>query len=162
MPEGEPAPFIQLVPPSAPIPADERYGPVLVLPDRQRCPRPAGPSRRCARGHGGGAGRGWIGPAAREAVLQQEILSGNVPEFWRQFVPITVTGGQDKLILQVSPDYLAVGREADFFQTPLTPGTAWRIADRLDCALPTRKMVDLIHAAAPLKLPPTPRPPGPA
>ncbi len=102
-----------------------------------------------------------LDPAAREAVLQQEILSGNVPEFWRKFVPITVTGGQDELILQVSPDYLAVGREADFFQTPLTPGTAWRIADRLDCVLPTRKMVDLIHAAAPLKLPPTPRPPGP-
>lgn len=99
--------------------------------------------------------------AAREAVLEREILSGNVPEFWRQFVPLTVQAGPDILIMQVSPDYLAVGREADFFQTPLTPGTAWRIADRLDCVLPTRKMVDLIHAAAPLKLPPTPRPPGP-
>ena len=99
--------------------------------------------------------------AARETVLQQEILSGNVPEFWRRFVPLTIKEGPDTLILQVSPDYLAAGREADFFQTPLTPGTAWRIADRLDCVLPTRKMVDLIHAAAPLKLPPTPRPPGP-
>ena len=99
--------------------------------------------------------------AAREAVLEREILSGNVPEFWRQFVPLTVKAGPDLLILQVASDYLAVGRETDFFQTPLTPGTAWRIADRLDCVLPTRKMVDLIHAAAPLKLPPTPRPPGP-
>ena len=44
---------------------------------------------------------------------------------------------------------------------PLIPGTARAIADRLDCTLPTPKMVDAIHRAAALKLAPTPRPPGP-
>jgi hypothetical protein len=41
---------------------------------------------------------------------------------------------------------------------PMTPGLAQQIADRLDCILPTRKMVDLIWSNSVLKLSPQPIP----
>ena len=47
----------------------------------------------------------------------------------------------------VAPDYLAVGTDEDYLLTPMTPMIAQRIADRLGCTLPTRKMVDDIYAA---------------
>jgi hypothetical protein len=104
--------------------------------------------------------------AGREQRIFSEINAGNIPDFLRQFQPVTVTnisGGQTNVAtFYVAPDYLAVGTDADYFRTPMTPMTAQRIADRLGCILPTRKMVDAIYAAAPLKLAPAPMSPGPA
>lgn len=62
----------------------------------------------------------------------------------------------------VTPDYLAVGSDQDYLLTPLTPRSAQVIADHLDCTLPTRKMVDAIHAAAEVQLAPRPIPPSAA
>ena len=62
----------------------------------------------------------------------------------------------------VKPDYLSLGTDEDFFRAPMTPGTAQRIADNLDCVLPTSKMVDAIYSAAAIKLVPLPIPPSPA
>ena len=44
----------------------------------------------------------------------------------------------------------------------MTPATAQRIADKLGCLLPTRKMVDAIYGAAEVKLAPLPIPPSPS
>lgn len=97
--------------------------------------------------------------AAREAAIIAEVERGNVPAFWRRFVEVKLDGGA---ILSVAPDYLAVGSDEDYFLTPLTPTTAQAIADRLGCVLPTRKLVDAIYRAAPLKLAPAPIPPSDA
>ena len=56
----------------------------------------------------------------------------------------------------VTPDYLAVGSNEDYFLAPMTPLLAQRLADALHCTLPTRKMVNDIYTAAPLKLAPAP------
>lgn len=95
---------------------------------------------------------------AREAAVRTEIERGNVPSWWRRFVDVPV----GEAVIAVSPDYLAVGSDDDWLLTPLTPGVAQAIADRLDCVLPTARMVDAIYAAAPLKLTPAPIPPSPA
>lgn len=104
--------------------------------------------------------------AEREALIQKEILAGNVPQFLRQLQPVNVTNLMDgkarSATFFVTPDYLAVGTDEDYFLTPLTPGTAQLIADRLDCVLPTRMMVDAIYAAARVKLVPSPIPPSAA
>ncbi len=97
----------------------------------------------------------------RELVALNEILSGNVPSFLRRFVPIhsSVTGPDGKRISAtwfVAPDYLSVGSDEDFARIPLTPMTAQRIADSLQCFLPTRKMVNDIYLAAKVKLEPVP------
>lgn len=97
----------------------------------------------------------------REEILLREILSGNVPDFWRKFAEVTVQAGGSRLVFLTAPDYLAVGSDADFFRTPLTPTVARVIAARFHCTLPTRKMADAIYHAAAVKLTPVPRPPGP-
>lgn len=99
-----------------------------------------------------------LDPAAREAAVVAEVKRGNVPDSWRRFVPVEL----DAAVLHVAPDYLAVGTDADAFLTPLSPAVAEQLADALDCVLPTPRMVDAIHRAAPLKLAPAPIPPSPA
>jgi pimeloyl-ACP methyl ester carboxylesterase len=94
----------------------------------------------------------------REKAVVTEMTRGNVPAFWRRFVDVKV----GEAIVSVSPDYVCVGRDDDYLLLPLTPNTAQKIADALGCVLPTRKIVDAIYRAAPLKLAPAPIPPSPA
>ena len=105
-------------------------------------------------------------PGEREKAAVREVFSGNVPDFMRRLCQVTVTnvleGKTNSATFFVTPDYLAVGFEPDYFRIPLTPMAAQFVADRLDCALPTRKMVDAIYAAADVKLVPSPIPPSPA
>lgn len=100
-------------------------------------------------------------PKEREDAILSEILRGNIPEFLRQFVPITIAllcanGSVQTVTFEAMPDYLAIGSESDFVRMPMTPMTAQKIADRFGCILPTRKMVDLIYEAAEIKLEPHP------
>lgn len=101
---------------------------------------------------------------AREARIVTEVLRGNVPDFLRRLVPVRLTNavaGQSRTVtVFAAPDYLAVGSDADYFLTPLTPAAAQRVAVATGCRLPTRQIVDAIHAAAPLKLTPQPIPPS--
>jgi hypothetical protein len=98
----------------------------------------------------------------REKKILAEVKAGNIPPFLRKLVPVVVSTGKVKATYYVTPDYLAIGSDDDYFLTPLTPLAAQAIADRLDCILPTPKMVDDIYAAANLKLKPAPIPPSPA
>jgi hypothetical protein len=98
----------------------------------------------------------------REEKILAEVSAGNVPKFLRQLVPVSVSAGTVKALYFVAPDYLAIGSDDDFLLTPLTPLTAQAIADRLDCVLPTPKMVDDIYANATVKLTPSPIPASPA
>lgn len=104
--------------------------------------------------------------AAREQAIKSHVMQGNVPGFWRKFQPVTVKlkidDEEHMLTYQVAPEYLAVGSDADYFLTPISPGVAQQLADALGCALPTRKMVDDIYAAAAVKLEPRAIPPSPA
>lgn len=96
----------------------------------------------------------------RETRIVAEFLRGNVPSFLRQLQPVTLRNGTNVAVIHVTPDYLAIGSDEDFFLAPMTPDAAQRIADALGCRLPTRKMVDAIHSSATLKLNPAPIPPS--
>jgi hypothetical protein len=102
----------------------------------------------------------------RENFLLHEVLSGNVPDFYRKFCPVTVTnvsGGQtNAATFYAAPECLMVGAEDDYLLTPVSPATAQFIADQLHCVLPTPRMSDAIYAAAAVKLAPAPIPPTPA
>ena len=97
---------------------------------------------------------------ARETAVSSAVLAGNIPGFLRHFCPVSVTNTADGVTnvatFFAAPDYLAVGADADYFFTPISPATAQQLADTLDCALPTRKMSDAIYAAAEVKLAPSP------
>lgn len=96
----------------------------------------------------------------REKAIYQEVFDGNVPLSLRKFCPVTVTnitGGITNIgTLYVAPDYLAVGSDSNYLLVPISGNTAQRIADKIGCTLPTRKMVDAIYAAAEVKLTPSP------
>jgi len=104
--------------------------------------------------------------AARDREIADQFLAGNVPEFLRKFCPVTVTnvidGTTNVAMFFVAPDYLCIGSDTNYFLAHVSPGTAQFIANQLDCILPTRKMVDAIYMAAPVKLAPSPIPPSAA
>lgn len=93
---------------------------------------------------------------AREEAIAAELLRGNLPEFLRKFVPLTLTADKHTAQVEVMSDYLAVGSDADFVRVPINPLTAQRVADAFGCALPTRKVVDAAYREAAVKLEPRP------
>jgi hypothetical protein len=100
--------------------------------------------------------------ASRDSLVIGEVLAGNLPSFLKQFVPINVSttdsasGKTIKATYFVAPDYLSIGTDADWARINITPMAAQQIADSFHCFLPTRKMVDDIYKAAPVKLEPVP------
>lgn len=100
----------------------------------------------------------------REERIFSEIAGGNVPTFLRKLARVQMTreiDGQEHLVeFWATRDYLSVGSDTDFFLVPLSPGIAQRLADLVNCSLPTVPMVDAIWTAAD-KLDPTPIPPSP-
>lgn len=102
----------------------------------------------------------------REKMIYDQIAAGNVPEWMRKLVLIStdslVNGTKHSVNYYVTPDYMCIGSDTDYFLTPMTPGLAQRIADLTDCSLPTRKMVKQIWSQAAVKLIPMPIPASPA
>lgn len=103
---------------------------------------------------------------ARDHTIANEFLAGNTPDFLRKFCSVNLTNISDGTTnvgtFFVAPDYLAIGSDTNYFFAPISPDTAQQIADKLDCTLPTPKMVDAIYAAARVKLAPSPIPPSAA
>ena len=98
--------------------------------------------------------------AGREQALWQELERGNVPAFLGRLVPVTTSAIVDGTVrtarFWVAPDWFGFGTEADWFRMPMAPPLAQRIADRLDCTLPTRRMSDAIWQQAAVKVAPRP------
>lgn len=101
-----------------------------------------------------------VGPTQeREDRIFAQFQSGNVPDFLRDAISVTVTTGNDTLTYWVLPDVLSVGIDTDYLRTTINPLTARKIADLFGCVLPTRKIAYQIWQAATVKL--TPSPNGP-
>ena len=123
-----------------------------------------------ARSAGSRSGSGFVqdvrhlAGASRDAVVTEQVLAGNVPDFLRTLVPVTLSGTRPEgqridVEICVTPDYLAVGNNTDFVRVPLGLPAAASIAASLGFMLPTTKMVDAIYAQADVRLPPAPMPP---
>lgn len=102
----------------------------------------------------------------RERLIYEEVKNGNIPSFLKSLYPVSITkqlNGLDyTLILWVTPDYLAIGNDKDYFYTPATPMLAQKIADLTRTMLPTKLIVDEIYKQAKIKLAPQPIPPSKA
>lgn len=94
----------------------------------------------------------------RENLILQEVIKGNVPNFYRNLSAVTSTAVISSITQSVTyyviPDYLAIGCDTNYFLCPMSPIIATKIADSIGCTLPTRKMVNDIYAQAQLKLAP--------
>ncbi len=102
----------------------------------------------------------------REDFIFKQIASGNVPGWMRQLVLIstnaTANGTNHSVKYYVTPDYMCIGSDTNYFLEPMTPGLAQRVANLTGCTLPTRRMVKTIWAQAAVKLTPAPIPASPA
>jgi hypothetical protein len=101
----------------------------------------------------------------REQAILQELVRGNLPEFLRKLVPVTLqcelaAGRKLVATIFVTPDYLAIGADRDFLRIPMNLHTALAIAERFGFVLPTRKMVDTIYLQSRQRLVPQPLPAG--
>ena len=85
---------------------------------------------------------------ARYAAARDEILWGNVPDFLRVLVPVTLHAAAHEVTVFVTPDYLAVGTDDDCVPIPLDFIDAAAVAARLGVALPTARIVDAVYQAA--------------
>jgi hypothetical protein len=94
----------------------------------------------------------------REERIYAEVARGNVPTWLRPLQRVELTGEVDghtrHVTFWVTPDYLAVGSDDDFFFVPLSPRTALRIARLTGGSLPTPRMVDTVWASARVRLVP--------
>lgn len=89
--------------------------------------------------------------ADREKAILKQIVSGNIPDYLRQLVPITV-GKEKKITYYVMPDYLSIGSDEDYIRMPMQPATAQAIANYFHATLPTAQMVDQIYEKAAQKI----------
>jgi len=98
----------------------------------------------------------------REQAILQQISKGNLPDFLRKLVPVKLSvAGKDLMAtIFVTPDYLAIGSDADFLRIPMNLHTAVAIAQRFGFVLPTRKIVDAIYLQSRYRLMPQPLPAG--
>jgi len=101
----------------------------------------------------------------REDQIQRQLLAGDMPQFLRKLVPVTLSGalpdGRNVLItVCVLPDYLAIGSNHDFLTVPMRLATALSVANHFGFTLPTRKVVDAIYDQAEVRLAPQPLPAG--
>lgn len=132
---------------------------IEAAPTTQPTTKPSSINARAANAMGGKMFSDTIAdlpPKAREAAIVAEIIGGNIPDFSRKFVPITVKVGGHTCVIEVMSDYLAVGSDDDFVRMPMTPASATAIAKAFGCTLPTRKMVNDIYEQAEVKLEPKP------
>ncbi len=102
------------------------------------------------------AGRGNVFPISRMGF--GPILNRMRPVELTRLLP----DGEHRVTVRVTPDYVAVGSDTDYFLVPLTPRTAQRIADLVHASLPTPPIVDAVWAAASVRLGPDSIPPSPA
>ena len=104
--------------------------------------------------------------ADREEAIYAQIANGNIPTWMRALVLIStnavINSVNHTVSYYVTPDYMAIGTDTNYFLTPMTPLLAQRLANLLNCSLPTRRMVNDIWTKAPCKLSPSPISPSPA
>lgn len=115
-----------------------------------------------SRDPGAVTGSSWIQTnmdligSVRENNILQEFLHGNIPDFLRNFSSVTVSDGTNSISYLVISDVLSIGSNEDYVRMPMNPHTAQAIADKYDCTLPTRKMVNDIWKNSANKLEPKP------
>jgi hypothetical protein len=101
----------------------------------------------------------------RYAAARDLVLEGNIPSFLRTLVPVSLPrpvgqkGGPAEVTVFVTPDYLAVGTDADWLPMPLDFHDAAEVAESLGFTIPTTRIVDFVARQATVKLDPAPMPP---
>ncbi|MBN2570863.1 MAG: hypothetical protein JXA68_01935, partial [Ignavibacteriales bacterium] len=77
----------------------------------------------------------------REDEIYAQVISGNVPEFQRNLIPITfsqtINSTAYNVTYYVLPDYLAIGCDTNYFLIPMTPIVAQKICNKIGYTMTT-------------------------
>lgn len=97
----------------------------------------------------------------RDSLFLDLFRNGSIPKHYYHFkkihIPYTDSlGNEHRIAFLTAKDYAMIGSKNDWARIPLTPIAAQIMADSLQCFLPTRKMVEIIHQHAKVKLEPVP------
>lgn len=97
----------------------------------------------------------------RDSLFLELFENGSVPKNYFRFKTIRFNftdSLQKKHTIQffTAKDYALIGSKKDWARVPLTPIAAQKMADSMYCFLPTRKLVNIIHQHANVKLEPVP------
>jgi hypothetical protein len=94
----------------------------------------------------------------REKMILDAFKANEVPSWFFQFRPVRVSAvidGKERVLeYEVSPDYVSLGNDEDYFRVPMFPDTAQAVADEVDAILPSKRMVDVIYVKSNAKLVP--------
>ncbi len=136
-----------------------------VLAAAHNCADPDGsniPPRRAGASSGSEfmAALSGLGGAERDRRIAAQVLAGNIPDFMRNLTPVTLKSDDTTVTICVTPDYVAIGDDADHVRVPMGLPAAAKIADGLGFMLPTTRMVDAIYADAGVQLAPQPMTPN--
>lgn len=83
-----------------------------------------------------------------DEMVISAVCDGQVPDELRSFRRISYVRDGHVVELWVLPDYVSVGTSEDYCRMPMGPIGAQRIADSLNCCLPTAFLVDRINDVA--------------
>lgn len=97
----------------------------------------------------------------RDSIFLDAFFRGNTPSSRLKLRPFKVvstdsTGQLHKMKFFATTDYLSIGNNSNWARVPITPMAGQLVADSLHCYLPTRKLADIIHEQARVKLDPIP------
>ena len=97
----------------------------------------------------------------RDSLFLELFRNGSVPTSYYHFKKIHYIytdslGASHHLNFFAANDYAIIGSPTDWARVPLTPIAAQIMADSINCFLPTRKLVDIIHQQSKVKLEPVP------
>lgn len=81
----------------------------------------------------------------REKEIFKQLLLGNIPEYLRIGLPVTVYEDDHSATFWTMPDYLSIGDDDDFLRMPMRPTTAQKASELFNATLPTRKMANAIR-----------------
>ncbi len=93
----------------------------------------------------------------RETEIYYYLTIGNLPNFLRNFVSITISENNNEITYLVMSDVLSIGTDDDYLRMPMGAPTAKLIANKFNCILPTKKIADQINKSAQIRLEPVPK-----
>jgi len=99
------------------------------------------------------------GAEREDAILSAVVFGHYVRICW---IPLRSKFGDHEATIFVSADALKLGEPGDSFRPNVSAATAQKIADELDCILPTTRICDLVYRQATARATPCLQPADPA
>lgn len=94
-----------------------------------------------------------LSASRRNAAIEEALCGGALATHLLEWVPVALRWGDLRATAFVSPDWIGFGDARLLFRVPLPARALQRVAARYGATLATARVVDAIHAQAPVSVP---------